>query len=132
VSAQARGFGVMIRNAAFRRVELVGRDDVDGLVALEQANAERTDPPAEVAMDRAAWDRALDAYYAEHDEVLLDADARGPDLLAVERTGRRWRVTQTVHDPAGHHDWVVELEADLGASDAAGELVMLATAFRRL
>jgi hypothetical protein len=132
VSAQERPFAVMIRNAAYRRVELVARDDVDGLVALDRANAERTDPPAEAPMTRADWDRALDGYYDEHDRVLLDADARGPDLLAVERTGRRWRVTQTLHDPAGHHDWVVELEADLDASDAVGELVMLATGMRRL
>jgi hypothetical protein len=122
----------MVRNALWRRVELAARDDVDGLAALEATTAELADPPLDVVMGRADWDAALEAYYAEHDEVLLDADARGPSLLAVERTGRRWPVVQTLHDPAGHHDWVIEAVVDLDASDAAGEAVVLATALRRL
>jgi hypothetical protein len=132
ISKQSRAFAVMIRNAMFRRVELVARDDLDALMAMERAAADRTEPPGEVVMTRSAWDRAIEEYYAEHDRVLLDADARGPSLLRVEETGRTWRVTQTIHDPEGHHDWVIEAEADLDASDEAGELVLRATAMRRL
>ena len=69
---------VMIRNAMWRRVELVARDDLDGLMALERAAADRTDPPGEVVMTRSRWDEAIEAYYQEHDRVDLDADARGP------------------------------------------------------
>ena len=83
-------------------------------------------------MTRAAWDAGLEAYYADHDEVRLDADARGPALLHVERTGRRWSARQTLHDPAGDHDWVIQATVDLDASDAAGEAVVLATALHRL
>ncbi|HEU5037617.1 MAG TPA: DUF3516 domain-containing protein [Nocardioides sp.] len=132
ISKQERAFRVMIRNAMFRRVELVARDDLDGLMAMERAAADRTDPPGEVVMTRSAWDEAIEEYYAEHDRVLLDADARGPALLAVAESGRTWRITQTVHDPEGHHDWVIEAEADLDASDQAGELVLRAVAMRRL
>ena len=132
ISQQERAFGVMIRNAMFRRVQLVARDDLDGLMALERAAADRTDPPGEVVMTRSAWDAGIEAYYAEHDEVLLDADARGPDLLRVDRTGRSWPVTQTLHDPAGHHDWVIEALIDVDASDEIGELVLVTQAFRRL
>jgi superfamily II RNA helicase len=132
ISKQERAFGVMIRNAMFRRVQLVARDDLDALMALERAAADRTDPPAEVGMTRSAWDAGLDAYYAEHDEVLLDADAHGPDLLRVVQTGRAWPVTQTLHDPAGHHDWVIEALVDADASDELGELVLITQAFRRL
>ena len=32
------------------------------------------------------------------------------------------RVRQTLADPAGHRDWVVEAVVDLDATDAAGEL----------
>ena len=41
------------------------------------------------SMGRSVWDAALEDYYAEHDRVLTDGDARGPDLLVVgeERTG---------------------------------------------
>jgi superfamily II DNA/RNA helicase len=132
LSAQARPFRVMVRNALWRRVELAARDDVDGLAALEATNAELAQPPLEVEMGRADWDAALEAYYAEHDEVLLDADARGPALLLVEERGRTWSVRQLLHDPAGHHDWAVEATVDLDASDTAGEAVVLATALRRL
>ncbi|GAA1160322.1 DEAD/DEAH box helicase [Nocardioides aquiterrae] len=132
ISKQSRAFAVMIRNAMFRRVELVAGDDLDGLMAMERAAADRTDPPGEVVMTRSAWDEAIEEYYAEHDRVLLDADARGPALLRVEETGRTWQVTQTVHDPEGHHDWVIEAQADLDASDEVGELVLRATAMRRL
>jgi len=132
ISAQARPFRVMIRNALWRRVELAARDDVGGLAALEVATAELAEPPLEVVMTRAGWDAALEGYYADHDEIRLDADARGPALLAIETTGRSWPVRQTLHDPEGHHDWVIDATVDLDASDAAGEAVVLATALRRL
>jgi hypothetical protein len=128
----------MVRNAMFRRVELVARDDLDGLMALERAAADRTDPPREVLMTRSAWDEAIEAYYGDHDAVDMGPDARSPQLLTREagtdeETGARvWRVRQTVHDPAGDHDWVVEAVADLDATDEVGELVMPTVAFRRL
>jgi hypothetical protein len=122
----------MIRNAMWRRVELAARDDVDGLAALSEGEASRVDPPREIAMTREAWDAALEAYYAEHDTVGTDADARGPDLFVVEKTGRRWAVRQTLADPAGHHDWLIDAEVDVDASDELGELVLFTTSMRRL
>jgi hypothetical protein len=122
----------MIRNAMWRRIELAARDDVDRLAALDRADAERTDPPVEVTMTREAWDEALEAYYAEHGSISTEGDARGPDLFVVERTGTRWPVRQTIADPAGHHDWLIEAEVNTEASDELGELVLTTTAMRRL
>ena len=114
----------------------MARDDLDGLAALEEADAVRLDPPREVVMTRAAWDAAIEEYFAEHDVVGTDADARGPDLFVVERgtdaVRGRWLVRQTLADPAGHHDWVIEAEVDLADSDELGELVLTTTAMRRL
>jgi superfamily II RNA helicase len=135
VSAQERAFRVMVRNAMFRRVELAARDDLDGLVRLERESADRVDPPLEVEMTRSAWDAALEEYYAEHDTVGTGPDARGPSLLRVdvETTPERiWRVRQTVDDPEGHHDWVIDAVAHLDASDEAGELVLLTRSMHRL
>jgi superfamily II RNA helicase len=144
ISKQDRAFRVMVRNALFRRVELAARDDLDGLVAMERAAADRLDPPRSVVMTRSAWDAALEEYYAEHDSVRTDGDARGPDLLEVSPevgepvgaeegvTARLWRVRQTLHDPDGNHDWVIDAVADLDASDEAGELVISAVAMHRL
>ena len=135
----------MIRNALFARVELCARDDLDGLVRLERDAADRVDPPREVVMKRSAWDAALEAYYAEHDAIATDPDAHGPAYLLVgaEETGepagapegvtaRIRAVRQTLSDPAGHHDWVIEGVVDCDASDEAGELVLMTTALRRL
>ena len=137
LSQQERAFQVMIRNAMWRRVELVARDDLNGLTALEEADAARVDPPREVVMTREAWDAAIEDYFNEHDTVATSGDARGPDMLLIERsvlerTGRHWPVRQTLADPAGHHDWVIEAEVDVDASDELGELVLTTTAMRRL
>ncbi|MDQ6527455.1 DUF3516 domain-containing protein [Nocardioides sp. LHD-245] len=114
LSQQGRVFEVMVRNALWRRVELVARDDVPALAALDEGGA----------WGEADWDRAIEDYYAEHDRLLTDADARGPVLLTVERSADRWVATQTLHDPDGNHDWVIRAEVDLAASDEAGEAVV--------
>ena len=145
LSRQDRAFSVMVRNAMFARVTLCARDDLDGLVRLEREAADRLDPPREVVMTRSAWDAALEAYYAEHDSVGTAGDARGPTYLRVGAeeqgepagapegtTARVRRVVQTLADPAGDRDWVVEAVVDCDATDAAGELVLAATALRRL
>ncbi len=122
LSQQGRVFDVMVRNAMWRRVDLVARDDLEGLATLE--------PDGEFTRDD--WDRAIEDYYDEHDRVLTDGNARGPDLIAVERGDAVWQVTQTIHDPADHHDWVIEAEIDLAASDEAGEAVVRTIGMRRL
>lgn len=145
ISKQGRTFEVMVRNAMWARVDLVSRDDLDGLMRLERAAAERTDPPRSVGMGRSVWDEAIEDYYAEHDTVLIDGDARGPSLLVLgpERTGepvgveegtsaRVRDVRQTIHDPEGHHDWVIDALIDCDASDEAGELVLPTVTMRRL
>ena len=65
-------------------------------------------------------------------EVLPDADARAPSCSRIAGTGRAWTARQTLHDPEGHHDWVIEAPVDLDASDVAGEPVLVTQAFRRL
>ena len=135
LTANDRAFRAMVRRAMWRRVELVARDDIQALYAVERVAAALTEPPGELVMDAAAWDEALGAYWAEHDEVGLDADARGPAYLVVAPHpdgGRRWAVRQTLADPAGDRDWVIEADVDLDASDAVGELVLMTTAMRRL
>ena len=147
LSQQGRAFEVMVRNAMWARVDAVSRDSLDTLVALERAAADRVEPSRSVVMGRSVWDAALEDYYAEHDSVGISADARSPKLLSwsAERgvpagvseedapdDVRLWRITQTIDDPAGDHDWVIEAVADLDASDAAGELVLAAVAMRRL
>ncbi|GAA1146461.1 DEAD/DEAH box helicase [Ornithinicoccus hortensis] len=152
ITGNERAFRVMVRNAMFRRVELVSRDEVEALGALEAAVAQLTEPAREPLLSSEDWDEALEAYYDEHGSVGTDADARGPAMLAItpergpqpgvrEVPGvassgpaevRLWQVRQTIADPEGHHDWVIEATCDLDASDEVGEPVLLASAMRRL
>jgi superfamily II RNA helicase len=122
VTANTRAFTVMVRNSAFRRVELLARRDYDALGEM--------DGPAR--WDAARWRQAAAAYFAEHDSVGIGADARSGALFACRAQGRNWNVTQTLDDPAGHREWVLRLEADLDASDAAGEAVLTMVGFDRL
>ncbi len=138
LSANEPALRTMVRRAIWRRVELAARDDVAGLYAVELATAERLDPPGSPALDQAAWDEALGAYWDEHATIGLDADARGPQHLVIgpdpdaEPGQRRWAVRQTLADPEGDHDWVLEAVVDLEATDGLGELVLQTTALRRL
>ncbi|CAG7845113.1 putative helicase HelY [Pseudoclavibacter triregionum] len=126
VTGNARAFRVLVRNALWRHVELMAADDVDALAELDGR-----DPDAVMTAD--AWDVALGAYWDEHDEILLDANARGPAMLRIEGEGTRaWKVAQIIHDPAGDHDWQLEATIDLEACDEAGELVLHVVRFGRL
>jgi hypothetical protein len=135
----------MIRNAMFARVNACARDDLDALMRLERAAADRVEPAREVVMTRSRWDEGLEAYYAEHKSIGTDGDARGPSYLWIgpEERGepvgvpegtvaRLRRVRQTLADPAGDKDWVIEAVADLDATDEAGELVLAAVGLRSL
>jgi len=111
ITANVRAFTVLVRNALFRRVELVARRRPADLAALDDSSTDE-------------WRSALDAYYAEHDSVDTGPDARGPAMLLVEKGDRSWQVQQILGDPEGDHDWRIVATVDLEASDAEGELVM--------
>jgi hypothetical protein len=81
--------------------------------------------------DGAVWSAerlgaAREAYRLEHAGVRLDPEARNLRHTHVRPSddGGRWVVQQTLVDPEGFNDWILELEADLAASRAAGEPVL--------
>jgi hypothetical protein len=140
VTANTRAFRVMVRNAAFRRVELAARGDVDGLAGAEGPGG----------WDRAAWTEALAAFTAAHDQpapargtigaaaydqpapaqslIGTGADARSGAWFQVEEGPDVWRVRQVLDDPAGDHDWAIVGQVDLAASDDEGAPVWRTTA----
>ncbi|MGV9195375.1 DEAD/DEAH box helicase [Microbacterium sp. MC2] len=112
-----RAFTVLVRNELFRRVQLAALQRDDELVEL--------DPDA-------GWPDALDAYYAEHDEILTGGPARSPRLCRITEEPEVWRVEQTLDDPAGDHDWRIRAEVDLAASVDQGTAVVHVTEVLRL
>ncbi len=121
ITANERAFTVLVRNAMFRRVELVARRRPEELAALEGAGP-----------GVGEWIAMLEDYYAEHAVVDTGADARGPRMLLVEKHPTTWEVQQVVMDPEGFHDWRISATVDLTASDAEGELVLEVDGLRRL
>jgi hypothetical protein len=112
---------VLVRNALFRRVELLARRRWEELADL--------DAEAGGGLSAREWRDAGEGYFAEYDAVGTGPDAHGPDLFLVAEEDARWVVDQVVDDPAGDHDWRITAEVDLPASDAAGELALTVTAF---
>jgi hypothetical protein len=109
ITANERAFRVMVRNEAFRRVELLARGRVDQVLALDAGGGERLDP--------AALREALAAYRDDHGEIGTGPDARGPALFQLEEHNGTWDVRQVLADPDGDHDWALHLRVDLAASD---------------
>jgi superfamily II RNA helicase len=121
VTTNRRAFLVLVRNELFRRVQLMALQRDDDLEAL--------DPDA-------GWPEALDAYYADHDEVLTGGNARSASLVHINEAPTdavgTWSVRQTIDDPAGDHDWGIDASVDIAASVEAGFAVVSVHGLRRL
>jgi len=152
VTANARAFSILVRNAMFRHVELAAMRHYEDLAALDEGTGWNADH----------WRDALAAYFDEHDAIGTGPDARSARLLVVDqgpsgpqsgvvgpsgpqsgvvgpsdpRSGvggsRTWKVRQVLDDPAGFHEWGIEATVDLEASDEAGVPVCHVDAVARL
>ena len=112
-----RGLTVLVRNALFSRVRAAAHDDARTLGELD----------LDWGFGEAAWRQALDAYYAVHDEILLDADARSKAYLilndADEESDHVWHVRQVFHDPEGDNDFAIAADVDLDATQEGDGVV---------
>lgn len=117
VVADRRGCTLLVRNALFRRVRLAAEGKTAELGALD----------GDWGMTETRWERALAAYHEQHEEILLDADARSAAFLAIdesdERTGHVWHVHQIFSDEQGDRDFGIMADVDLGATADEGEAV---------
>ncbi|GAA1145274.1 DEAD/DEAH box helicase [Microbacterium natoriense] len=120
LTSNVRAFRILVRNELFRRVQLAAREDVESLAEL--------DPH----FGADAWSDALDAYFADHDDILTGADARSSSLILVTEGASEWTVRQILDDPAGDHDWGISATVDLAASDEEGAAVVTVTGVDRL
>ena len=112
-----RAVTLLVRNALFARVRLAAHNDARELGELD----------GEWGWRAARWQAALDSYYEEHEEILLDADARSVAYFEVddkhEKDQHVWRVTQMFHDPEGDRDFGIRADVDLDATQEAGEAI---------
>ena len=117
LSAQTKVLRTMVRAAMWQRVEHFAFEREERLAQLDGA----------AGWDRRAWADAMDAYYDTYDEVGIDGPARSPQLLQTAEESKVWRIRQVLDDPDGNHDWAIEAELDLEATDEAGEPVLTIT-----
>jgi len=122
LTTNVRAFRILVRNELFRRVQLAALESYGELGELDGANGF----PADV------WADALDDYYAEHEEILTGANARGSGLLILDEGAAVWTARQIFDDPAGDHDWGISAAVDLAESDEEGFAVIRVTGVNRL
>ncbi|WP_275003142.1 DEAD/DEAH box helicase [Promicromonospora iranensis] len=130
VTGNPRAFRRLIRNAMFRRVELIARESYGALAALGGG------------WDADAWADALDPLFEEQgdDAVGIGPEARSAALLTILEPGAElpgsaggdaarvepgtWWVRQVLDDADSNRDWAFTAQIDLAASDEAGEVVL--------
>ena len=112
-----RGLTVLVRNAMFRRVQLMDLDRPEELGALDK----------DWGYGVHEWEDALDDYYDEHEYVNVDAEARSSKLFMLDDTHEcdehTWKVRQIIDDSDGDHDWAITGVVDLDATQNGGEVV---------
>ena len=119
VVSDRRGLTVLIRNAMFRRIQLMDLDRPEMLGDLDH----------DWGYGVHEWEDALEDYYDEHDYVGIDAAARSPEFFIIddanERKEHTWRVRQIIDDSDGDHDWAIGGTVDLDATQETGETVFV-------
>ena len=112
-----RGLTLLVRNALFARMRLAALGKVEELGDLD----------ADWGYRSVVWQQALDAFHAEHEQILLDADARSSAYLDIdekdEKTDHVWHVHQVFRDSDDDHDFGIWGDVDLDATQDEGAVV---------
>jgi superfamily II RNA helicase len=109
-----------LRNSVFALVKACSQDDIAAVLALiEPADAEGN------PWTRERIDGLLGAYFAGHQRIRLDPEARAAKHTRIsEDSPRRWIVEQSLVDPEELNDWSLRLAIDLDRCDAEGDIVI--------
>ena len=119
ITRDTKAFTAAIRNRVFSFLR--------GLVIgeFEQAIAGLTSPQDPEGQD---WTperlrQSLDDYYSDHENLLLDPNARNVrhTYVSPSEDKKSWRVQQMLVDSEDYNDWVAEFEVDLAESRKLGE-----------
>ncbi len=114
ITANERGFTVMVRNALFRRVELLAYRRYAALADMHLGTG----------WNEQRWAEAMHDYWDEYDDLGIGPTARAADLAVITRSADSWHVRQIFDDPTGDRDWGISADVDLAGSDEAGEPVI--------
>ncbi len=136
-SANRHVFRTAIRTALFRRIELMSRDNAEGLARLDGPSG----------WDALTWEAALSSYWDVHEWIGIDQRARAGDLVTLIEGPNRadllasgapepvadavdagsdgyWLARQVLLDPDGDLDWHFTALVDVPESDRTGVVVL--------
>ena len=122
ITRDTKAFSAAIRNRIFSFLRgLVNEDFEAALAGLDSPNDADGHPWTAERLTQ-----AMDAYYADHERICLEPEARNlrHTYVVPSEDKKCWRVQQMLVDPEECNDWVAEFEVDLAASRQAGEPVM--------
>ena len=112
-----RGLTLLVRNALFARVRLAAFGNTDELGKLD----------ADWGWRAPAWRQALERFHEEHEEILLDGDARSTAFYTIdeadETTAHVWHVHQIFRDSDDDRDFGIWADVDLDATQDEGAVV---------
>jgi superfamily II RNA helicase len=119
ITRDTKAFTALVRNRIFTFLRALVIGD------FEQAVAALSSPeqPGGEPWTAASLSAALEAYYAEHERLCLDPNARNlrHTYVTPAEDKKSWRVQQMLIDPDELNDWMAEFEVDLEQSRAAKE-----------
>lgn len=108
-----RAFATRVRAELHRLVQALSRREYEEAVACIRPGDDESWTPER-------FEQALAPFFAEHQQLLFNHQARLPTQTILEPNGpRQWRVRQLLLDPAEHNDWFIEAAIDLGGEVAA-------------
>lgn len=112
-----RGTTLLVRNALFSRVRLAALGRTDQLGALD----------ADWGYREVIWKQELERFHEEHEDILIDADARSAAYLSIdekdEKTAHVWHVHQVFRDSDDDRDFGIWGDVDLDATQEEGSVV---------
>ena len=112
-----RGTTLLVRNALFSRVRLAALGRTDQLGALD----------ADWGYREVIWKQELERFHEEHEDILIDADARSAAYLSIdekdEKTAHVWHVHQIFRDSDDDRDFGIWGDVDLDATQEEGSVV---------
>ena len=106
VTSNRRAFSVMVRNEMFRWVQALARRRYDLIPGVDVDEMIETMAP----------------YWAEFDEILIDAEARNRHRFVYDHESGS--AIQIIHDPDGDDAWRIEATVDLEASAEAANAII--------
>ena len=118
VTKDQKAFTVLVRNEIFRLVRALARRDW-----AEAARITAASPELE-ASEASKIEKALAPFFAAHQLIRIDPEARSPKHTTIDRGPDVWRVRQILLDAEEDNDWYFDASIDLVRSREAARPIL--------